>query len=401
MRGFIKLFCCVLAVLCALTGCVKKPVSGTEKTGWSCVQFNPSAFSDEGCYYWVDSSFLYFMDTSRGISVCLCTKVGCLHEKEEDVEKQPLCEAYVFGGFIMPMWFWNDHLYYVHDDGYGPRVYRRDATGLNCQSLTALGAKYIKEKRNVQVTEYILQDQYLYYLASVDPAVPDEEGLAEFSYIGRIDLAANKDEELMTGNLYLFPCAANQDGLLFKTNDTPRVDYNDPNYRDQLQNAKTELKYWDSKTGEISTVFSSAFRDFSDATVAAGDKVYYFRGSDSCTMEYDMKTGVHREIATRIRHINGHYALHHEENSYTLYDLQSGKQLPVKLKADSISVHSVSENAVILKISKLHPDGNRMESSTYCYVTLAALADGLQERDIMELYTNYYKEPATSMDDLK
>ena len=401
MRGFIKLLCCVLVILCALTGCAKKPVAGTEKTGWHCVQFNPSAFSDEGCYYWVDSSYLYFMDTSKGISVCLCSKPGCLHEKEEDIEKMELCEAYVFCGFALPTWFWNNHLYYIKDDGYGPHIYRRDATGLNQQVLTDLGVKYIKEKRDVQITEYILQDQYLYYLASVDPAVPDEEGLPDFSYIGRVDLAANKDEELMTGNLYLHTCAANQSGLLFNTTEAPQVDYDDPNYRDQLQNVKTELKYWNSKTGEISTVFSSTYKDYSDATVAAGDKVYYRRGSDSCTMEYDMKTGAHREITTKIRHINGHYALRQEENGYTLYDLQSGKQLPVKLKADSISVHSVSENAVILKISKLHPDGNRMESSTYCYVALAALADGLQERDILELYTNYYSEPATSVDDLK
>ena len=102
MRGFIKLLCGVLVILCALTGCAKKPVAETTDTGWSCVQFNPSAFCDEGCYYWVDSSYLYFLDTSNGISVCLCSKPGCLHEKEEDIEKMELCEAYVFCGFALP-----------------------------------------------------------------------------------------------------------------------------------------------------------------------------------------------------------------------------------------------------------------------------------------------------------
>jgi hypothetical protein len=118
-------------------------------------------------------------------------------------------------------------------------------------------------------------------------------------------------------------------------------------------------------------------------------------------MQYNMDTGEHREIGSWMKQINGHYAFHNEEKDYTLYDLRTGKKLPVKLKADSISVRSVSEEAVILELVTFKPNENSAESAKYCYATLASLADGLQERDLREVYTYYYSESATSVDDLK
>ena len=82
-----------------------------------------AAFSDEGYYYLGNNRVLSFMDTSNGISVILCQKIGCEHKKED-------CEAYLSMCYVM---FYTDgYIYYNKfdlSDPYGVTLYRRKADG--------------------------------------------------------------------------------------------------------------------------------------------------------------------------------------------------------------------------------------------------------------------------------
>lgn len=389
----------LLIVALLLTGCTNTPNPKTDiSTGWRNIGSHTFTISDEGCYYVVDFHFLYFADTSNGISVCLCSRPGCRHDKEDDVTKLPLCDAYLEECDLRcKLFVLGDHLYFLGSDAYGPNLYRRDTTGMNEKIVAELCEDHIKRKESVIIRDFIHVGDAVYYIADVKLLEANET--SDYYTIRRIDLNTYEDQAILTGNLDL--CAANQEGFLFHCYDDVEVDVSDPNYNDAVKKSKTELKFWNKQTGHTTTFLTSTLGEFGRVTAVDQKYVYYLRGSDSCTMQYNMDTGEHREIGSWMKQINGHYALRDEEKGYALYDLRTGKKLPVKLKADSISVRSVSEEAVILETNKLHPNSNRMESSTYNYVKLASLADGLQERDLLELYTYYYKEPATSVDDLK
>lgn len=396
-----KIFRMIVLLIAALflTGCAKMPnPENNISTGWQHIGSHTFAISNVGCYYVVDFHFLYFADTSNGISVCLCSRPGCLHDKEEDVTKLPLCDAYLEECDLRcKLWVWEDHLYFLGSDAYGPNLYRRDTTGMNEKIVAELCEEHIKRKESVIIRDFIHVGDAVYYIADVTLLETDET--SDYCTVRWIDLNTYKDQEVVKGSLELF--AANQDGILFQSYDTVDLDFSDPNYAEEARKAKTELKFWDRKTGQITTVLTSTLGEFGRVTAVDQNYVYYLRGTDSCTMQYNMDTGEHREIGSWMKQINGHYALRDEEKGYALYDLRTGKKLPVKLNADSISVRSVSEEAVILVTNKLCPNSNRTESSTYNYVKLASLADGLQERDLLELYTYYYKEPITSVDGLK
>ena len=113
-----KVFCVLLAamLILSLAACVKQPDrttgNGTSTTtvpaatnapegvkvdlndGWTVGFASSSPFSEVG-YYYLSDSFLYFMDTENGISVILCSKAGCKHDKAEDWEEIFACEAYI------------------------------------------------------------------------------------------------------------------------------------------------------------------------------------------------------------------------------------------------------------------------------------------------------------------
>ncbi len=156
MRNF-RILALILTVLLLLgtVGCadnsgpVYETVAGVtdwdDDNSWAMARFySTSALSDEGYYFPVDG-MLYFADTSNGIAVCLCSKPGCLHEKGTPQE-QELCDAQLQGA-NPPMFFWNDHIFYLGSDQYGPHVYRRNADGTALTSVADLGSRYVEEKK--------------------------------------------------------------------------------------------------------------------------------------------------------------------------------------------------------------------------------------------------------------
>ena len=116
-----------------------------DESSWVLAQTKPCALTDEGFYFASENGTLCFADTSNGISVCLCSKPGCLHNTE-------WCDAIVSSAPISrPMFFWNHHIFYVAEDEFGTHVYRRNADGTAKTVVADLGTRYIEERMSVDL----------------------------------------------------------------------------------------------------------------------------------------------------------------------------------------------------------------------------------------------------------
>ena len=400
-RSFV-LFLAVLLLL-PLFGCAEQPYETVgaitdweDDSSWVLPRIKGGVLSDEG-YYYTNDSMLYFADTANGIEVCLCSKPGCLHEKGTPQE-QEWCDAFIFGSALMPMFFWDDHLFYIERDLYGTHVYRRNADGTALTVVADLGTQYTKERKSVLVGYYAHVGDYLYYDATVESTVlteNEETTLTEMSYIGRLDLKTNKEEILVESEFTLLLGAACPDGLLFMYGDNSKVNYEDENYREQLYESPSYVKFLDSKTGEVTVVLSRKWRDLSGIRAAWGSKLYYSRLGG--TWEYDMKTGEDRSISSGTP-IDGQFGLQQVDGKSVLYYIPTGELLPTTFAGERLSVDTVSHDAVVLKRT-IFKDGVST-SATYCYVKLEDLADGLQEKDALDLYTYKYRKTPTSYEEM-
>lgn len=381
MKKRLLLLCCLVFIL---AGCAK-PAPEYDPSQWLSADIHSGAISSEG-YYHLRSTFLYFTDLSNGVSVCLCSRVGCLHDKEEDPQLEDQCEAYVSGApATTPMWFWNGQLYYL--DGYeNSTLYSRNAAGVDLQEVMRLGENYIREQWSVGVKCYVHIGDKVYYQAQVTDSGLENQDREDFSYIGQIDLKDHSDKVLIE-SIDLLLYAANSEGFLFSQGENRPIDYEDPNYVEDYKGRQVDIKYWNTKTGEATTLHSTTNREFGGIYALNDDRVIYFRNTDSRYMVYDRKTGESREIANGLRVINDRYALQENEDGYVLYDFKTSEQLPVTVDTDALSIDKVVQDAVILVAREKEPGGTRYIKKTYYYVKLASLFDGLQEKDMTAVYT--------------
>ena len=376
----------------------QKPTNAQAEIGkmdWVWASNDNGAFSDVGYYYLTSEGFLYFLDTENALSVCLCSKVGCLHDKEEDPFKREECEAKLSGiGSITPVFYWDGGLFYVEADAYGTHLYRRNADGSGMTKVSTLGSQYTKEQKSVELFSFAIADGCLYYDAEVDSVVQDETGAGvvqrELCYIGRVNLQTGKDETLFSdANNYLMLCAAASDAALILSKGQPDLPVDDPGYAEALLNESAELLFWNGTVGEPVEVFQKTIRQCANITLVADGYVFY-KGSTKesiATYRYDLRTGAEEKISdSAIRHINGRYALRMDNAGiWKVYDLQAKAFLTNDFSEDSLAIGTVSEDGFILL--RGIREGNSIKERIYCYVTLMALEDGLQEADLMPFYT--------------
>lgn len=376
----------------------QKPTNAQAEIGkmdWVWASNDNGTFSDVGYYYLTSEGFLYFLDTENGLSVCLCGKVGCLHDKEEDPFKREECEGKLSGaGSITPVFYWDGGLFYVESDAYGTHLYRRNADGSGMTKVSTLGSQYTKEQKSVELFSFAIADGCLYYDAEVDSVVQDETGAGvvqrELCYIGRVNLQTGKDEILFSdANNYLMLCAAASDAALILSKGQPDLPVDDPGYAEALLNESAELLFWNGTVGEPMEVFKKTIRQCANITLVADGYVFY-KGSAKegiATYRYDLRTGAEEKISdSAIRHINSQYALRMDNAGiWKVYELQAKAFLPNDFSGDSLSIGTVSEDGFILL--RGIREGNSIKERIYCYVTFIALEDGLQEADLMPFYT--------------
>ena len=403
--------CLVLLMSLSLFGCTEKPpatiapIPGWDDgSSWVLSRYQGGVLSDEG-YYYANNGMLYFADTSNGIEVCLCSKPGCLHEKGTP-EEQEDCDANLNGSAFMPMFFWNDHLFYVIQDLYGTHVYRRNADGTAQAVVADLGTQYTKERKNVELFYYVHWGDCLYYTAMVQSVVVSEEAEAsvvDMTYIGRLNLKTNKEEillELEHESLTLN--AVCPEGLLFSYYEDAEIDYEDENYRDQLHKTPSYVQFYDFETKEITTILSRTYQEISGVRAVRSSKIYYPRsiGYHYEVWEYDMTTGNDRKVCVDDKdvQIDGRLVIKNVDGVSVLYYLPAGEFLPTAFAGERLGVDTVSDDAAILKRTLF--EGGRSTRTVYCYVKLADLADGLQEEDALDLYTYYYSKAPSSYEEM-
>jgi len=294
------------------------------------------------------------------------------------------------------MYFANDRLYYI--DQLEPVLYSRNATGIELKKIGTIGTKYIEEQKAVKIGKCAVAGGYLYYEADVTAKITDEEGVVtaklERASIGRIHLSTGKDEILIE-QLYdkqsvkLILCAARENGILLnRWEGMEEIDRDDPAYVDATGKIPVTLEQWNGETGETTVLFRKTMNECSGIKMVSGGKVYYksLGGSEAdggFTYSYDLSTGKEETACPhRTRwHLGGSYAqcTDPETGKTIIYDMAADKKLPFEL-AKTGTVWNVADNGFVLSLSS-------EEEMAYYFVLQTALADGLQESDLIPLYT--------------
>ncbi len=381
------LFC----LFCGLSACNKQTDPGSD---WIWAYQQRGAFSDKG-YYFVGSGFLQFVDTTSGARVCLCSKVGCLHDQEPDHRISENCEAFLAGAHMLtPLFFWDDHLYYILQDHYGTHVYRRDATGAGLETVATLGEKYIEDQKEVTVSSYAVIDGFLYYSARVEGSIPAADGgniVQRISdYLGRLELQTGKEEILLEKNdVHITLSAVKSNEVLFYTAGVPDADFKDPNYRQKFLKMPATLQHWDGKTGQVRTLFEKTIQEFASVNIIEDDKLYYAGTSDSGygVHTYDLNTGKQDVVGPDVlRHIGKGYALKYDpdKEQWRLYNLNTKKELPNAVNK-GFMIEAISDIGFVMR--RTVDAGSAGHLRVFSYVKYVSLADGLQEEDLLDFYS--------------
>jgi len=394
MKTVKRIFTCLLlfCLLCGLSACSKQAGTGSD---WVWAYNQRGAFSDKG-YYFLASGFLRFVDTASGVSVCLCSKAGCLHDQEPDHRKSESCEARLIGSTMLtPLFFCNDNLYYILRDQYGSHLYRRDATGANLETVATLGEKYIEDQQDVTVYAYAVADGFLYYSADVDGSVRTGDGrnMVQWisNYLGRLDLQTGKEEILLDkSDVYITLCAVKGNEALFHTAGIPDAAYDDPNYRQLRLKMPAKLQHWDGTKGHVRTLFEKTVQEFPGVNIVDNDKLYYTSSSESASgvYTYDLHTNKLEAVQLdSLRHMGNGYALRRDtdKEQWQLYDLNTKKELFNALSNEGFVVMTISDEGFAIK--RTVEDDNTGDQQLYSYVKYVSLADGLQEQDLMDFYS--------------
>ena len=413
MNRFTKGLALVLVLLISFTlfGCAEEPpatiapiTDWDDGSSWVMTRFySTSALSDEGYYFPVDD-ILYFADTSNGIAVCLCSKPGCLHEKGSPQE-QAACDASLKGTAATPMFFWNDHIFHIRNDEYGTHVYRRNADGTALTAVADIGSRYVKERKALEINDSAFLGDYFYYSAIVmSPVLEDgeETRVEDMVYIARLNLKTNKEEILVESEQALYFNAVCPDGLLYYYYEDTEADREDEDYSEQMNAAPAYVQFYDFETKETTTILSRTRQEIQSVSAVRGSKLYYTRSVENYSevWEYDMKTGSDRKVCSNDKdtQIDGRLVFKQVDGNSVMYHLSTGQYLPTSFVGERLKAECVSKDAVIL--TRTLYEGGRGTSAVYCYVKLADLADGLQEEDVLDLYTYYYKKVASSYEEM-
>lgn len=410
-RNRFFVLCLAVLLLLPLFGCAEQPYETVgaitdweDDSSWVMARFySTSALSDEGYYFPVDD-ILYFADTSNGIAVCLCSKPGCLHEKGSPLE-QDACDAKL-NGTNLPMFFWNDHFFFLGNDEYGIHIYRRNADGTAQMIVADIGSRYVEERKALQINDSAFLGDYFYYSAQVMSPVLEEgveTSVVDMVYIGRLNLKTNKEEILVTvDHEATYFSAVCPDGLLYFYYEDTEANYEDEDFYEQRNKAPAYVQFYDFETKETTTILQRTYQEIKSVSAVRGSKLYYLRNIDNYSevWEYDMETGSDRKVCNfnNDSQIDGRLVLKRVDGISVLYHLPSGQFLPTAFAGERLKAVCVSDDSVILQRTVY--EGGRGTSATYCYVKLADLADGMQEEDVLDLYTYYYRKSASSYEEM-
>ena len=399
MKQVTRVMTFILAFVLLLTGCGADPAGSETTSGaavpdgdWIWADAYNGTFSDRG-YYYCDDTYLRYLDTESGLSTVLCSKVGCTHD-QESCEARNTSVLMMLGG----MCFWEENLYYLESSAFGADLYRCGAEGMGREKIGTLGKKYIDAQLSVTTCAFAQAGHYWYYSANAKGAVLNEEtgiwtNKTVVTYISRIDLRTGK-EDILTEDwenmLELY--AAQENAVLYTTRGIPEADLRDPAYREQLKKLPVTLHCWDGASGEASVVFKKDGSNFGKIHVVVGDKLYYGLseqkedgGYTGSNYVFDLKTGSDTLFAENeaMQYLGGEYVKRMElgTEEWYIFGLESGKQMPVEVSSGYPRMECWTDRGCIL-FWQAELENGKKENRTG-YVTYEAMADGLQDDDIL------------------
>lgn len=399
MRKRFLLILLALLLIFSFSACAQE---SNENSEWIWVGLSSSkqgVLTADG-YYYIDrgNSLLSYADLSGSGKIVLCSKVGCQHKSLE-------CEAYIQNWPNSPMFFWEDHVYYV-DEMFTYSLYRRDATGAAQMKIGTPTEKYIEEGKASKIQDYLQVGEYLYYCAQITSAGRDEEGtnisLSESNCIGRIHLTSGKDEILVEqstknngASLRLY--AAKSDGVLYGASEGVDLSADDPGFAEAYRQSAVTLNCWNEGTGEITQLVTKPKRELNEVQLVQNGKIYYCTQVDTETRNkgniytYDLSTGKEELVFENasLYHYGGGFAWHetNESDNQMLINLQTGEVLPMELFIRPLLYARSDSGVVVSKFVKDEERPTSIKETIYCYVAYKSMADGLQESDLIPLYT--------------
>ncbi len=416
MKKNILAFALLFALLITLGACAREPeepdVAAFHRDWIWCRQNTPKgALTEQGYYYRPRTGArpLTYMDIASGQSVILCSIPGCLHNRSEcnvlcqingcshpgaDCEAylETVSEALLFGG---------GHLYYFHQDG---TLRRRNATATSEVTVGLPGKAFLEAGMTVQLDQYVLTGEYLYYRAIVSE--PSEgSDVSQREYVGRMHLTSGKDDVILTQELtagwsYKSVClCAVQDGgaLIYQCEGIP-VGYDDPNLGEKSREMKVFIKQWDAATGEIITILEKTRQELQQVTLVGNGKIYYSGMTDTVSMirpdvmAYDLVTGEETTVWKQAHLIglgNG-FGVLLQDGVRSILNLKTGKTVPIT----GVSIpypDAIGALGFVTKQPILDQEGSGSAIATeYCLVSYAALEDGLTADDLQIIYTQMH-----------
>ena len=395
----------------ATTGTEEPLVPDPENSKWSFVQgSNTGVFTDEGYFYLDSNSCIHFLDTSNGIDVVPCAKIGCSHDNSQlDSKGEPIiCEAHLLGGKLQ--FFWEDKLYYTIETDYGIFLYRRNADGTGDEEVTQLGEQYMDQDHAVYLNSMYFVDGILYYNVDVKSIIIDFENDPNHVLYDIVDInlmrmdLRNKKEECILSSEH----ASEQGVIAIRKNsliysflvidpEYYKIPKDDPDRLEKrneyLAKSTTQFILLDLASGEKTVFLEKHFSEvFEIQRISENTMVYRQEEDGQMTLRsLNMDTGEDiLLLAGDFYYINEDFCFHvevdGESEKLVLVDMKTLQPLPTAYQELFMYPDDIGPDGLIM-VRRVRPEGSSRNLRIHSYVSFADLEDGLQEEDFADFYT--------------
>ena len=299
------------------------------------------------------------------------------------------------------MFFRNGHLDTLNLEENIVSLFRQDATGASLARVGRLAQKYYESERAVSFLTFAATENWLYYTAEVDKVDWDEEinsfgNVREFDILCRLHLKTGKEELLIEEPIEGFHesltlISAWENGALISHLEPGEISLDDPDKSAKLKAAPMRAAYWDGETKTVTTVLERTRQDFGGIIYQhEPGKLFFVSSKTNLQTIYDLATGTEETFADTLGSYLGdgwYRRTKKDTGSIELYRPGTGESQPYDLPK-AVRIECVGETGFVICWFDLFPDSpDNPKESRYFYIPHQALKDGLQEADLLLLYT--------------
>ena len=378
MKKRLCLLCAVSLFLLALWGC-DETVNKNEASKWKPTPegMNSGCFSNTG-YYYAKNGFLYYADGTTGNSVCLCSKVACPHTDDKT------CDAAIAVLSYNSMFFWNEGLYYIEQDGFGYHLCRRNADGGALSEVAIFCKEELKNSSKAEVTvdQFVIVGPWMYFTAAVSGVIVGGSDNSFFHMkmmLCRLDLRTGQQEVLLSDEENTMKLiAAQENALLYTREELPETAPGDEGYETEYAQCEIYIMRWDSATGESKALLKKTRAQMSSPRMIDDQIQYNTSQTGSEYRAFDPETGEEKEVAGVTGTIlNDQYLFTRPATGgeKTVVDRETGKGLPMEINGGIVIAEAVGEKWFIISVY------NSPTHIQYYIVSMAAIDDGIQMKD--------------------